>query len=183
MAVFHRRADVDDIDDDDDVVVDETPERYERREVVEHRWHPANALVVLAGAALAAIGIVALARTEIDESWYEPVTSVLGANHTPLLAAIEVGVGALLIILGLAGARAMTAFVCLIAAVAAAVAAIDPGLVDTELAIERSWAVILAAAAGGLAVLLMLPWPTTTSERRASTVGRRRRVSRPVEQH
>jgi hypothetical protein len=168
----------------DDVVRDEAvePEYLERRELVDAGWNPANVLVVLAGAALAALGIVALVRTEINETWYTPVEDVANINHTPLLAAIEVGVGALLVILGLAGVRALTAFVCLAAAVAAAVAAIDPGLFETELAIERWWAIALAAAGGTLAVLLMLPRPMVTVERSRPTF-RRRSHGRIVQQH
>jgi len=169
----------------DDVVRDETvePEHLERRELVDAGWNPANVLVVLAGAALATVGIVALIRTEINDSWYTPVEDVAGISHTPLLGAIEVGVGAVLVILGLAGARALTAFACLATAVAAAVAAIDPGLFEIELAIERWWAIALAAGGGVLTVLLMLPRPMATVDRTAPTVRRRRGYGRVVQQH
>jgi hypothetical protein len=160
----------------------EGPAHLERQDVTEYQWSPANVLVVLAGAALAAVGIAALARTEINSTWYTPVEAVANINHTPLLGAIEVGVGVVLVIFGLIGARAVTAFVCLAAAVAAAVAAIDPGLFETELAIERWWAITLAAAGGALAVLLMLPRPVVTAERRAPVV-RRRGYGRAIQQH
>ena len=96
---------------DDDVRDEAIDERQEERqeyahpEVVQYHWSPANVLVVLAGAALAALGIVALIRTQINETWYTPVETVARINHTPLLAAIEVGAGALLMILGLLGIR------------------------------------------------------------------------------
>ena len=139
-------------DDDirDDVRDDTLDERraYPRQEVVQYKWSPANVLVVLAGVALAALGILALIRTEINETWYTPVETVARINHTPLLAAIEVGVGALLVILGLLGVRMLTAFVCLAGAAAAAVAAMDPARFETELAIERWWAIALAFFVG-----------------------------------
>lgn len=179
----------DDVVHDDDAVRDDfvrdevvEPQHVERRQLVDARWNPANVLAVLAGAALAALGIVALVRTEINDTWYTPVEEVASINHTPLLAAIEVGVGALLVILGLTGARALTAFVCLAAAVGAAVAAIDPGLFETELAIERWWAIALAGAGGTLAVLLMLPRPMATVDYGAPTV-RRHGYGRTVQQH
>jgi hypothetical protein len=168
---------------DDDArhaAVDEHQE-YARRDVVQRHWSPANVLVVLAGAALAALGIVALIRAEINETWYTPVVTVARIDHTPLLAALEVGAGALLVILGLLGIRTLTAFVCVAGAVAAAVAAIDPTRFQTELAIERWWAVALAAGGAALAVLLMLPRPTVTTER-TPRFGRRRRYGRVVEQ-
>jgi hypothetical protein len=131
---------------DDDVRDDAVDERHEyaHREVVQYNWSPANVLVVLAGAALAALGIVALIRTQINDTWYTPVETVARINHTPLLGALEVGVGALLVILGLLGIRTLTAFMCVAGAVAAAVAAIDPSRFETELAIERWWAIALA---------------------------------------
>ena len=175
---------------DDDIrdgVRDDTMDErraYPRQELVQYKWSPANVLVVLAGVALAALGILALIRTEINETWYTPVETVARINHTPLLGAIEVGVGALLVILGLLGVRTLTAFVCLAGAVAAAVAAMDPARFETELAIERWWAIALAAGGAALAVLLMLPRPMVTVDRPRR--GRRRRRGygrRVVQQH
>jgi len=174
-------------DDDirDDVRDDTMDEHrdYPRQAVVQYKWSPANVLVVLAGVALAALGIVALIRTEVNETWYTPVETVARINHTPLLAAIEVGVGALLVILGLLGIRMLTAFVCLAGAVAAAVAAMDPARFETELAIERWWAIALAAGAAALAILLMLPRPMVTVDRTPRGRRRRRYDRRVVHQH
>jgi hypothetical protein len=173
-------------DDDirDDVRDDTMDERraYPRQEVVQYKWSPANVLVVLAGVALAALGIVALIRTGINETWYTPVETVARINHTPLLAAIEVGVGALLVILGLLGVRMLTAFVCLAGAAAAAVAAMDPARFEAELAIERWWAIALAAGGAALAVLLMLPRPMVTVDRTPRGLRRRRYGRRAVHQ-
>jgi hypothetical protein len=85
------------------------------------------------------------------------------------------------VILALAGSRSLLAFVCLAVAVAAAVAAVDPELVDRELAIDRSWAIILAVSAGVLAVLSMLSWPARVE--RSSSVAGHRGYGRTIQQH
>ncbi|HKA83877.1 MAG TPA: hypothetical protein VKD21_08440 [Acidimicrobiales bacterium] len=165
-----------------DEVVDE-PEAYPREEIVRYKWSPAIVLAVLAGAALAALGIVVLIRTQINDTWYTPVETVARIDHTPLLGAIEVGVGALLVILGLLGLRRLTAFVCIAGAVAAAVAAIDPTRFSTELAIERWWAIALAAGGATLAILLMLPPPVEAVAPPPSARRRRGYRHRVVQQH
>jgi hypothetical protein len=137
----------------------EEPPRLERWDRVESRWNLGSVLVLLAGAALAVLGAVALARTGIDRTWFGPTEAVAGIHHTPLLAAIEAGVGLLLVIAGLAGAPGLAAFVSIAAAMAAGVAALEPERVASQLAAEQWWLVALAVSAAGLAVLSMVPWP------------------------
>lgn len=137
----------------------EAPPKLERWELVENRWNLGSVLVLLAGAGLAVLGFVALARTGINSTWYRPVENVGGIRHTPLLAAVEAGVGVVLVLAGVTGARGLAAFVCIAGAVAAGIAAVDPSLVEEQLAIERWWAITLAAAGAALAVLSMVPWP------------------------
>jgi lysylphosphatidylglycerol synthetase-like protein (DUF2156 family) len=131
-------------------------ETIETVETVRHRWDVGSVLATAAGVALIVIGAVALVRAEINETWYQPVVEVAGLSHTPLLGAIEVGVGALLVLTGLAGARTAAAFVALVAGVAAAVVALEPDLVDSELALERGWATALAIAGVALALVLVM---------------------------
>lgn len=147
------------------------PELHE--EVVEKRkrWDVPAFLTAAYGAALAVVGALALARTGIDESWYRPVTHVADVRHSPLLGAIEVGVGALIVLALLLGLRTIAALVTLAAGVAATVVAIEPSLVNPELAIERGWAVALAAVSLVLGLLLV-----ATRDRRRE----RRVVHRPV---
>jgi hypothetical protein len=185
-----RRGAVAEATDGERSELDERPDHVERAEVAEgdlakYRWSPGSALVVLAGAALAVLGIVALIRTEIDSTWYQPVEEVAGIDHTPLLAAIEVGVGVLLVVLGIAGRWILTALVCVLAAIAAAVAAVDPAEVQRELSIERWWAITLAVGAAVLAVASMMPRTARTVERRQPAIGRRvyGRRHRAVQQH
>jgi hypothetical protein len=137
----------------------EEPPRLERWDRVESRWNLGSVLVLLAGAALGVLGAVALARTGIDRTWFGPTEEVAGIHHTPLLAAIEAGVGLLLVIAGLVGAPGLAAFVSIASAMAAGVAALEPERVATQLATERWWLVALVVAAAGLAVLSMVPWP------------------------
>jgi lysylphosphatidylglycerol synthetase-like protein (DUF2156 family) len=190
MRFLRRRDDVDvaDADDGDDVdtssdrVVTEPVEVIDRSEVVSYRWTPGSIVAVLAGGALATFGVVALTRTEINSTWYSPVAEVANVSHTPLLAAIQVGVGAVVVLLALAGARLLTALVCMATAVAAAVVAIDPGEVRRELAMERSWAIGIAAVAAAVAVLLLPPWPAKVERREEPRYQRRRTWRRPVGQ-
>src|SRR5919106_654975 len=122
----------------------EAPSTLERWDLVESRWSPGSVMVLVAGAALAVLGVVAAARTGIDDTWHRPVETVAGLRHTPLLAALEVGAGVLLVITGLAGARGLAALVCITGAMAAGVAAIEPELVADELALQRWWAITRA---------------------------------------
>jgi hypothetical protein len=153
------------------------PPSLERWDLVQSRWNLGSVVVLLAGAALAVLGAAALARTGINETWFRPVQEVAGIRHTPLLAAIEVGVGLLLVIAGLAGAPGLAAFICISAAMAAGVAALEPDHVAEQLAAERWWLGVLAIAGAGLAVLSMVPWPHFVQRHYTSEVatGRRRR--------
>ena len=123
----------------------EEPPRLERWDRVESRWNLGSVLVLLAGAALVVLGAVALARTGIDQTWFGPTKEVAGIRHTPLLAAIEAGVGLLLVIAGLAGAPGLAVFVCISAAMGAGVAALEPGRV----ADPGSHRAVVARGAGG----------------------------------
>jgi hypothetical protein len=139
-----------------------TLERWDR---VESPWNLGSVVVLLAGAALAVVGLVAAVRTGINSTWYRPVEEVAGVRHTPLLAAIEAGVGVLLVIAALVGSRGSAAFVCIAAAMAAGIGAIEPELVADELALQRWWALVLVVAGVGLAVVSMVPWPRFVERR------------------
>lgn len=112
--------------------------------VEERKWNLASILAVAAGGALAVVGIIALMRTGVNETWFRPRTEVLDANHTPLLGALEIGVGAVLILLGLIGSRVLIAMAGIAGALACTVAAVEPDELS-RLAIEPWWATVLAA--------------------------------------
>lgn len=142
----------------DERVADERRADLDREETIDTRrtrWDVGSVLAVAAGAVLAVIGAVALVRTGVDGTWYQPVEQVLGMDHTPLLGAVEIGVGVLLVLAGLAGARMLAALIAVVAAAAATVVAIEPEIADRELAIEQEWAIALAVAGFVLAALLV----------------------------
>jgi hypothetical protein len=141
----------------DDTVVERPTTRRVHREWVHHPFHFGSILTIAGGAALAVIGIVALLRGDLNQSWDSPVTTVLNIDFTPLVAAIQVGAGVLLILLGLTGRRFLAMFGCVALAVAAAVAAIQPDRLATQYALETWWAWTVAGGAAFAALVLLLP--------------------------
>ena len=132
----------------------------ERWDLVESRWNLGSVVVVLSGAALAVLGVVAAVRTGIDKTWYQPVERVAGLRHSPLLAAVEAGVGVVLVLAGLAGRRGLAAVVGVAGAIAAGVAGREETRrIAQELALQRWWAITLAVVGAALAVISMVPWP------------------------
>ena len=165
---FFRR----DNDSDDDGRVDRTEPvtttTTRESEVVVDQWSFADAVVAIVGAGLALVGALVLIRTGVDRTWYRPVETVLDARHTPLLGAIELGAGILLMLTAAARSRALPALTGLAIAVAGALAAIENAEVSRELAIEESWAWALAGVGLLVSVVSLVP-------------PRRRRVERLVE--
>jgi hypothetical protein len=127
-----------------------------RREYVHRPFHIGNVLTIAGGAVLAVIGIVAMLRGNLNSTWDEPVTTVLRIDHTPLLAALEIGAGAMLVLLGLTGVRALALLGNVAVAVGAAVAAIQPGRLETQYQLETWWAWTVAGVAAALALILLL---------------------------
>jgi hypothetical protein len=125
-------------------------------------WPIASVVATVGGAALAVIGIVALIRTGLDETWFAPEVEVLRADHTPLLGALEIGAGVLLLVLGLTGSRLLVALAGIAGALVCTAAAVEPEELSRELAIEPWWAWTLAGA-GVILTLLALydPSPRT----------------------
>src|SRR4051794_32007304 len=85
----------------------------EERTGVRRPWSPAQIVAVVIGVAFVILGIAGLARTGFStEHLMSPQHEVLGFRHTPLLGAIEIVFGALLILAGVAagGARSLMAF-------------------------------------------------------------------------
>jgi hypothetical protein len=156
-------------DHDADVDRDGVPDRHEaddrrprrEREVVDEvvirRWSVADALITLVGAALAAVGVIGLIRAEVNETWYEPVVQVARADHTPLLAAIEVGAGVLIALAGIARRRIIATLLGVATAVAGAVAAMETAEVSRELAIEDWWGWVLCGAGVFVALMALVP--------------------------
>lgn len=138
-----------------------------RRERVHRPFHIGNILTIIGGAVLAVIGAVALVRTGVDRTWDSPTETVLDIDHTALLGAIEVGIGVVLILFGLSRSRILALIGTIALAIGAAVAAIEPGRLAGDYALETWWAWVVAGGAALLALVLLLP-------------SRRRRVEEPV---
>jgi hypothetical protein len=133
------------------------PTRRVRRERAYRPFHIGNILTVIAGGVLAVIGAVALVRTGIDRTWNSPTETVLDIDHTALLGAIEVGIGVVLILFGLSRSRILALVGCIALAIAAAIAAIEPGRLASDYALETWWAWTIAGVAALLALVLLLP--------------------------
>jgi hypothetical protein len=89
-----------------DTILEPRPWAVEEETVTERGFSPGQILIVLAGAASLALGIVAVARTGLDGPLSRPIEPVLGWDHTALLGLIEIGAGAVMILAGLrAGTR------------------------------------------------------------------------------
>jgi hypothetical protein len=84
-----------------DVILEQRPWAMEEHTTTERGQSPGQILILLAGAASLALGIVAVARTGLDGSLSQPVDTVLGWNHTALLGLFEIGAGVLMILGGL----------------------------------------------------------------------------------
>ena len=169
MRLLHRHDDNETVRSKGDAAYDErgdgrpyVPDRDDlgrrsgarRRSTSGRRWDLGSALAVAAGIALIVFGVLALVRTGVNSTWYEPVEQVLGMDHTPLLGAVEIGAGVLLVLAGLAGARMFAALVAAAIGVAATIVAIEPDVANPEFAIERSWAI--APAVGGFVLAFIL---------------------------
>ncbi len=121
--------------------------------VTERGFSPGQILIVLAGAAALALGVVAVARTGLEAPLSEPVEPVLGWDHTALLGLIEIGAGALMILSGLrAGARWIGGLVGIAAIVGGALILGRFDWAMTELGAERDFGWV-AIAIGAVAVV------------------------------
>ncbi|HEY3140522.1 MAG TPA: hypothetical protein VGJ86_05300 [Acidimicrobiales bacterium] len=128
------------------------PSRRIQPQVARPGLAPAPILAVVAGGALAVVGLVALMRAGVNDTWYRPTVEVLDANHTPLLGAIELAAGVFVLLLGLTGSRLLVAMAGIAGSLVATAAAVDPTPLQRELAIESWWAWVLA----GVGVALTL---------------------------
>jgi hypothetical protein len=149
-------------DADHDGVPDTGPRRRRRlaparREYAHRPFHIGNLLAMIAGGALAVIGIVALVRGDLDDTWNSPVTTVLDIDHTPLTAVLEIAAGVLLLLLAATGVRLLALLGAAGLAVAAAAVAIEPGRLATDYALETWWAWTVMGVAAFVALVLLLP--------------------------
>ncbi len=133
------------------------------------RFSMAGIVSAFAGAAILIIGLVALARGDFDSTVNEPVFEVAGFNHTQLLSMIEIGLGALLLIAGMANSMAGMRVLGGAAVIGSIVALVEPNALGGELQIEsgHAWLILLLGAATLIAAAAL---PTIERQsRRVST--------------
>lgn len=124
----------------------------------------------IVGVALLIIGLIACLRGGFASPLNDPVVSVLGFNHTAVLGIVEVVAGLVLLLAAVSGSRGYQIFSGTMLGVFGVVAAAEPTKLQEQLAIEKSFAVILAVA--GLVVVLaaaLLPNYARYIERSART--------------
>lgn len=63
-------------------------------------WSPAQIVAIALGALFTILGTVTLVRTGLGGSFLEPHVTVIGLDHTPLLGAIELAFGLLMVMAG-----------------------------------------------------------------------------------
>lgn len=132
-----------------------------------------SASAVTAGLAAIArllLGGVTAARAGLDGSLDEPVVNVAGFTATGPLGAIELGLGAALLIAALARQRQSILFLGILGGVGPLIAVFQPSLGGGSLAIERGFAVWVAIVMGVIVVSALLPTVRRVSTRRTTNV-------------
>jgi hypothetical protein len=121
------------------------------------RFSPAQIITGLAGIVLLVLGLIAVAKGGLSGSITDPVVSVAGFDHTPLLGLIEAAVGLLLLGSALWGSRASGAFFGILMVVAGIVIVATPSSFASTLAAHSSygWFLIVVGAIVTLACLAL----------------------------
>jgi hypothetical protein len=155
-------------------------ERVEGHQVVEHApWSPAQAIVLAAGVLLTVIGGIALARAGLHfDNIPATHAQAAGLRHTSLSAAIELGVGVVLLGVGAipgAARSLMTLFGALLLG-ARLVIAIQPSSFHKWLGYDAGNGVFIAIIGGALLVAAMVS-PVIWEQRDRRRVGGSRHVA------
>ncbi|MEQ1874093.1 MAG: hypothetical protein ABL953_10220 [Ilumatobacteraceae bacterium] len=137
--------------------------------VISHRqrFNTAGVVCAIAGAAILIMGLVALARADLDGSFNDPVFQVAGWDHTQSLAFIEVFLGIMLLVAGMTSSLSGMRVLGALTVIGAVVALIEPGILGGSLEIEGSHAVALLILG---AVTLIAAAALPTIERQSSRV-------------
>jgi hypothetical protein len=126
------------------------------------RFSPAAIIAGVGGVVLLVLGLVTVAKGGLSDPVTEPVVEVFGLTHTPLLGLIETGVGLLLLLCALWGARASVIFVGTLIAIAGVVVVATPDSFTDALAAETSYGWFLIVL-GGVVTLVALAVPDWSS--------------------
>jgi hypothetical protein len=132
------------------------------------RWKALTAVVgVLGGAALIVLGVVAVARSDLEGSMNVPVIEVAGWPHSPLLGVLQIAAGAALVVVSLSSVGEL-----LVSAVIAGfgvIALIEPQVLDDRLNIHstHAWLLVGLGSVGLLAALVSYVMSRSPSDRAA----------------
>jgi predicted anti-sigma-YlaC factor YlaD len=130
-------------------------------------WTPAQILALVVGVAFIVLGGVALLRTGIGQSVFEPTTTVAGLSYTPLLGLIEVIFGLILLAVGaFPGAAQGVVFLGILALAGGLLLVIEPTAFQSSIAAGRAhgWFYVVVGA-----VLALVGLVTPTALRRRAT--------------
>jgi hypothetical protein len=130
------------------------------------RFSLSDVLSLIGGAALIVIGAVVLLRGDISGAWSDPVVRVVGLTHTPLLGIIEVSVGVLLVLAGLASSRTLTLAVSVGLIAFGAIVVAEHASLSDDLAVTAAhgwWAI-------GIGAVLLIAAVAVPAVRRTSVV-------------
>jgi len=142
----------------------------ERTVVRERTWSPASIAAVLVGAFLLVIGIVAMIRADVGNSFTAQTADVAGLPHTALLGVIEAAAGALLLLAGVSRSRGTVMFVSAAMVIFGIVILMEHESLQDDLGVESAhgwWAIGLGA--GVLLIAVLAPWTRTDHIERHET--------------
>jgi hypothetical protein len=135
------------------VVVDRVPVAAQYDTVRTSRQFSAPAAIAgIVGVALLIMGLIACLRAGFGGPLNQPVVQVLGFAHTATLGIVDVGAGIVLLLAAVGGSRGVQIFSGVLLGVFGVVAAAEPTKLQEQLAIEKSYGVLLAIA--GIVIVL-----------------------------
>jgi hypothetical protein len=166
-AVLDRPAEPVDARDDRDAHVlarDEVAtSRADEATIRERTWTfaPGQLISLAIGVGFVAIGLVAMVRAGIDDTFADPVVEVLGFSHTAWLGLAEVGLGVLLVLAGTgAWGRPLSVLLGAGMVIAGVLVAAEPAGMPDELGLEQDfgWVLIVSGAIVALASMALPVW-------------------------
>lgn len=166
-AVMDRPAEPLDPRDDRDPHVlardDVTTSRSDEATIRERSWTfaPGQLISLAIGVGFVALGLVAMVRAGIDDTFADPVVDVLGFSHTAWLGLAEVGLGVLLVLAGTgAWGRPLSVLLGAGMVIAGVLVVAEPGGMPDELGLEKDfgWVLIAAGAIVALASMALPVW-------------------------
>jgi hypothetical protein len=162
-----------------DPPVAQSQRTYRAESVRRQPWSPAQVVAIAGGIIFAVFGGIALARTGIH---FSNVTgqhvTVAGAGQTQLLAYIEIGFGALLLLAGsIPGAgRGGMSFLGVVALIFGIIVVAQPSTFSHPLGIGKGYGVFLIVVGAVLMITAMVSPVYWTGTRRARTLQSRQDI-------